>query len=269
MSEVRTAHLINAWMSAAKANEGLFRLPDCLLEIAGLGYHGAFADSASLNDFRESDVRRLCEASRLEMATLVIPVTANAWRPNELQYKAGLDLAHALDIKTVCVCGGFMASNRRNAFDADYREFGENLERARSYAEPYGIRLAFHPHIGCLVETLAEFERLLPHCPDLGLHIDVGHLLAVNEDPLAGIERYNERILQIALKEWNVEKRCFEGLGSGHQGVDLPRLAHLIPQLPNFDGWIYVEHDGCAEPAVDSAKRSLEALAGPFSLAAK
>ena len=265
-SNYRVAHLINAWQSATLARGQIFRIPEALADLRDLGYDGIFADAADLMHFRAQDLKNLLADHELELASLVVPVTANQHAPNEAAYRAGLELAAEMGITTVCVCGGFSGVKRRAALDKDYAEFGANYRRASDFAESLGIRLAFHPHRKCLVETTTEVARLEKHVPELNLHVDTGHLFCVGEDPLDLIESRLERTLQVALKDWNPSDETFAGLGTGEQRTDLGRLAALLPSCPDFDGWLYVEHDACAGSAKGSARKSLETLKHTFAI---
>jgi len=116
---------------------------------------------------------------------------------------------------------------RRAALDKDYAEFGANYCKAATFAESLGIRLAFHPHRSCLVETSAEVARLETFVPELNLHVDTGHLFCVGEDPLDLIASRPGRTLQVALKDWNPSDESFAGLGTGEQRTDFFRT--MIP----------------------------------------
>ncbi len=264
--QYRIAHLINSWQSAAQSRGDVFRIPEALADLRDLGYHGVFADAADLMHYRVRDLQTMLDDYQLELASLVVPVTANEYAPNEAAYHAGLELAAEMGLKTVCVCGGFSGVKRRAALDKDYAEFGANYCKAATFAESLGIRLAYHPHRKCLVETSAEVARLETFVPELNLHVDTGHLFCVGEDPLDLIASRPGRTLQVALKDWNPSDESFAGLGTGELRTDLGRLATLLPNCPNFDGWLYVEHDGCAGSAKDSAQKSLEALRPHFPL---
>ncbi len=262
----KTAHLINAWQSAAQSRGEIFRIPDALADLRDLGYQGIFADAADLMHFRAKDLTGMLEDYELELASLVVLVTANEYAPNEFAYKTGLELAAEMGLKTVCVCGGFPIAKRRTVLEADCAEFGANYSKASDFANSLGIRLAFHPHSKCLVETGAEADRLANYVPDLGLHIDTGHILCVGEDPLNVIASRKERVMQVAVKDWNSSTETFAGLGTGEIATDTAGLATILPQCPQFDGWIYVEHDGCAGSAKESAGRSLEKLEKHFAV---
>ncbi|HRV05032.1 MAG TPA: TIM barrel protein, partial [Candidatus Ratteibacteria bacterium] len=48
----------------------------------------------------------------------------------------------------------------------------------------YGLDLAIHNHCGTPVETQGQLEEFLARCPDCGVLLDTGHLIAANGDPV-------------------------------------------------------------------------------------
>ena len=176
-------------------------------------------------------------------------ITANPWPANTEQYRREFDFAAEMGVRTIVVCGGFL-DGRRTTRDADYRLFAENLQSAIQWAARNGQTVAFHPHKGCIVETLAEIDRLVRFCPELRLCIDVGHLAAVFEDPLLALDAHAARVVALHLKDFDPASNRFAELGRG--AVDLAAVVAWIRRRA-FTGPLIVERDSPQLPAAESA----------------
>lgn len=69
--------------------------------------------------------------------------------------------------------------------------------------EEYGISLTFHHHMGTVVQTAAETERLMEGTdPEyVSLLFDSGHFAYCGEDPVAMVKKYITRIKHVHLKD--------------------------------------------------------------------
>lgn len=69
--------------------------------------------------------------------------------------------------------------------------------------EEYGITLTFHHHMGTVVQTDAETQRMLDNTdPDyVSLLYDSGHFAYSGEDPVAMVKKYIGRIKHVHLKD--------------------------------------------------------------------
>jgi inosose dehydratase len=123
------------------------------------------------------------------------------------------------------------------------RRFADTLnETCRVLLDEGGVRGCFHNHVGTVIETRDEFDRLLARCdPDLVfLGPDTGHLAWAGADVTAFFRDYAPRILTAHLKDINADVRArgvaeewdygtftangvFTELGEGC--VDFPALA--------------------------------------------
>jgi len=80
--------------------------------------------------------------------------------------------------------------------------FGERLGQLGDWMAGQGVRMAFHPHMGTVVETAAEIDRLLSGTPDsVGLLFDTGHLAFACENPVAVARRWAHRINHVHAKD--------------------------------------------------------------------
>jgi inosose dehydratase len=81
------------------------------------------------------------------------------------------------------------------AFCARVNETARHLRRS-------GVRLAFHHHMGTVVQTEAEIDRLMYDTDDdVGLLLDTGHLVYAGGDPVAVAKRHARRIVHVHCKD--------------------------------------------------------------------
>ncbi len=155
--------------------------------------------------------------------------------------------------------------------DAEFAQFGRVLSRFAEATLAEGVTSSFHPHVGTVIETADELDRLLANVSTdaLALGLDTGHIAWAGDDPVAVCNRYLDRISTLHLKDVNDEIRrqgvaadwtysqfaeagVFAELGEGM--VDFPAI--LTPLFDSgFDGWLVVETDITLKP---TAKESAE-----------
>lgn len=146
-----------------------------------------------------------------------------------------------------------------DAADRLYR----NIERAAGIVRDAGFEPTFHHHAGTFVESPEEVDAFLAHS-DVGLTLDVGHLVLAGGDPLEAVRRWGARINHLHLKDVD-RTRVVEILAAGggmaevwsggafvafgRGGADLPGLMDLVAAT-GFDGWVVVEQDVLNGPEV-------------------
>ncbi|UJR84567.1 myo-inosose-2 dehydratase [Sandaracinus amylolyticus] len=104
--------------------------------------------------------------------------------------------------------------SRRPVLDrATWQGFVRELERLAVRARAQGIRVAYHPHVGTVVQTADEVERLMQDTSDdVGLLLDTGHFAYAAASPRDGdaairacIARHGERVVHVHLKDVRAE----------------------------------------------------------------
>ncbi len=131
-----------------------------------------------------------------------------------------------------------------------------NLDRISDRAAARGVLACLHPHVGTMVETGAETERVLAGSR-VGLCVDTGHLLVGGADPVALTAQHTERVVHVHLKDVDarlaaqvtdgtrafgdaVRAGMFRPLGEGD--VDVAALVSTL-QGAGYAGWYVLEQD--------------------------
>ena len=138
-------------------------------------------------------------------------------------------------------------------------EWPRYLERLATLADRMaaeGLRIAFHHHMGTVIEREAEIDRLLSGTPDtVGLLFDTGHLAFAGADPAAVAAKWARRINHVhakdvrpaVLERVHAERMSFlDAVVAGVYTVPgdgcLDFTAALRPlAAAGYDGWLIVE----------------------------
>ena len=88
--------------------------------------------------------------------------------------------------------------------DQEWDTFCTGMNKLGKIAkEEYGIALTFHHHMGTVVQSLAEVDRMMENTdPEyVSLLFDTGHFTYCGEDPLEVVKKYVHRIRHVHLKD--------------------------------------------------------------------
>jgi inosose dehydratase len=163
--------------------------------------------------------------------------------------------------------------------DLGWKTLFANLDRLSDHARSRGVEVALHPHIGTMVETGADIDRVLEGSA-VALCIDTGHIFVAGADPLAVTRGAPDRVRHVHLKDVDaalaarviagelrfgdaVRAGVFRPLGDGD--VDIADLVQSL-EAAGYDGWYVLEQDVMlgAEPdgvgPVANVRRSLDFL---------
>jgi inosose dehydratase len=93
-------------------------------------------------------------------------------------------------------------SSRPRLDAAEWRDFGGRLSELAEHLSRRSIRLAYHHHVGTVVENEAEIDRLMATTGDsVGLLLDTGHLVFAGADPSRLARRYGPRVSHVHCKD--------------------------------------------------------------------
>ena len=141
--------------------------------------------------------------------------------------------------------------------DEEWDRFCKGLNRLGKIAKDRGFKLCFHHHMGTVVQTAEETDRMLANTdPDLVfLCYDTGHFTFAGEDPLTVLKKYVGRVGHVHLKDmradvvakvkpegWSflqaVRNGAFTVPGDGC--VDYDPIIKLLSDA-GYEGWLLVE----------------------------
>jgi inosose dehydratase len=124
---------------------------------------------------------------------------------------AHLDLLAAMGCKVVVFAEGHGStdgdpskplSQRPVLPDADWPAFCARLNEVAAHLRSRGVRMGFHHHMGTVVETEDEIDRLMAMTTDdVGLLLDTGHLVFAGGDPAAVARRHGRRVVHVHCKD--------------------------------------------------------------------
>ena len=139
---------------------------------------------------------------------------------------------------------------------AGWKVLLDNLDRLAELAAKMGIVATVHPHVGTMIETAADVERVLDGS-QIGLCLDTGHLLIGGADPVRLAAEHAGRIRHTHLKDVDaalasrvrsgevtyteaVRGGLYRPLGQGD--VDIASIVGSL-EGAGYDGWYVLEQD--------------------------
>lgn len=147
--------------------------------------------------------------------------------------------------------------------EEEWKTFIPRLNRVADYCLEEGVQIAYHHHLGTVIETEEEIDRLMAETQSsVGLLLDSGHLVGASGDPVAVQKRHAERINHVHCKDIRQEvlaevrnrdlsfldgvlKGMFTVPGDGH--IDYKTLFEGL-RKSGYEGWVVVEAE--QDPAV-------------------
>ena len=141
--------------------------------------------------------------------------------------------------------------------DWEWDKFAKGMNRLGDIANSMGIKLVYHHHMGTVVQTAEEIDRMMDMTdPDkFALLYDTGHLAYCGQDYLAVLKKYAKRIAHVHLKDVRPEvvekvkkeKLSFlQGVRAGAFTVPGDGSIDFAPVFDELDksgyeGWMIVE----------------------------
>jgi inosose dehydratase len=169
---------------------------------------------------------------------------------------AGFKAAGAATLVLAAATGAQGYDARPELDEAGWQVLLDNLDRLALFAARMGIVATVHPHVGTMVETGSDVERVLAGS-GIGLCLDTGHLLIGGADPVRLAAEHASRIRHTHLKDvdagWAARVRSgdvtyteavrgglFRPLGQGD--VDIASIVGSLERA-GYDGWYVLEQD--------------------------
>jgi inosose dehydratase len=230
------------WGAYAQFTKTTLTAEHFFAEAAEAGYAGVEVGGGEGFLGKPEQCLKLAEKHGLQIAAYGTSVTYNPWPPNTQAYKADIDYAAQLGVKTLMVCGGFMPVQRRRTFEFDYDMFAGNFGALMKAAAKRGIAAAFHPHRGCIVETQDEAQKMVKRLKDIVFCVDTAHLEGAGSDALKFIRTFGKRCVYSHLKDFRWDTQEFTELGKGKSKLNVAACVKELGKQGSCE-WLCVELD--------------------------
>ena len=141
--------------------------------------------------------------------------------------------------------------------DSEWKKFADGMNRLGEIANSKGIRLVYHHHMGTVVQTAEEIDRMMDMTDHdkFALLYDTGHLAYCGQDYLSVLNKYAKLIAHVHLKDIRpevvekVKKEKLSFLQGVREGAFTVPGDGCIDFAPVFDvldksgyeGWMIVE----------------------------
>ncbi len=173
--------------------------------------------------------------------------------------------------------------SRRPVLD-DPRDWCKRLTELGDAVAGEGVRLAYHHHMGTVVQEAREIDALMENTgPSVHLLLDTGHAVFAGVDPAALARDFAPRIAHVHCKDvrlavleralaedWSFLDAVLEGVFTVPGDGDID-FGAVLGQLGGYSGWLVVEAEQDPEKAPPgeyamTGCRNLKSLAAAASL---
>ena len=264
-----------------------YQLPPDLV-LAQMGEVGLAATELGPDGFLPADPTALAETLAAHHLTAVGGFTPFVLHQAEVDPMVELErllpgfVATAADVMVLSADSGQAGYDSRPELDdAGWQRLFRNLDKVAARVAEHGIKAVLHPHVGTMVETGPEVQRVLEGST-ISLCLDTGHLLIGGTDPAELAGQVPDRIAHTHFKDVDlayarqvqegrlsytdaVREGMYRPLGSGD--VDVAAIVkHLRGN--DYDGWYTLEQDTIltepprGEGPVADVRTSVEYLRG-------
>lgn len=97
-------------------------------------------------------------------------------------------------------------SKRPKLAEKEWKQFCARLDRIADHLQKQGLKVAYHHHMGTLIQSEDEVDRMMDGTSKVGLLLDSGHLTFAGGDPLRALERHAKRIVHVHCKDIRRDK---------------------------------------------------------------
>lgn len=208
----------------------------------------------------ETGARFLLDPRHKHEPTLVSPTPdARAVRVDFL--KRCVLIAHELNSDSVSFWSGIVRDNasREEALD----RLAEGCRSVIDFAAPLGVRLAFEPEPGMLVQSFDDVRDLLKRVdgPGFGLTVDIGHVHCIETISIAdGLSEWKDRIFNIHIED--MKRGIHDHLRFGEGTINFPPVFEALKAI-QYAGPVNVELSRHSHMAPEVIRESFEFLS-PF-----
>ncbi|MEO7599911.1 MAG: myo-inosose-2 dehydratase, partial [Opitutus sp.] len=186
----------------------------------------------------------------------------------ETSFRAQVNLLKTLGARVVivaectrCIHGnrnaalGFTDGDRPRLTEPEWQRFTSGLTDLAQIAAAADMRIVYHHHMGTVVQSEKELDRLMLDVPSISLLLDPGHLALAGINPFTVARRHVARIAHVHLKSvrrdiadrvraegWSFCRAVSEGVFTipGDGCVDFPAIFAVLAAA-NYRGWLVAE----------------------------
>jgi len=244
---------VPGWGHQLSAERVLTEMRDVGLSATELGPEGFLPSDPE-------ELTALLASNGLRCVGMFVPVLLH-----DPDYDPLADIKNPLDALIACeadvlvlaaATGSDGYDSRPTLDDSQWATLLANLDRLAAAAADRGALAVLHPHVGTMVETRGDVDRVLQGST-IKLCLDTGHLLIGGTDPLALTLQVPGRIAHAHLKDVDaalaarvqageltyteaVRAGMYTPLGAGD--VDIAGIVTALG-ANGFDGWFVMEQD--------------------------
>ena len=147
-------------------------------------------------------------------------------------------------------------SQRPHLMEDEWKGYGEKITRLSERFADFGVGMAFHHHMGTIIETDAEIARLMENTGEaFGLLYDTGHCAFSGGDPKSLLQRHVDRVVHVHCKDYRPEilqharaqdmsfmGAVMDGIFTvpGDGALDYLTLLKILADA-GYSGWLVVE----------------------------
>ena len=157
----------------------------------------------------------------------------------------------------------------------EWAGFLDKLSAVAAHVSSCGLKLAYHHHMGTIVQTEEEVDKLMSESTEhVHLLLDAGHLFYAGGNPVAVANRYGARIVHVHCKDIRLElmqqtinrdRSFLQGVLDGVFAVpgdgciDFEGVFNALKKH-NYSGWLVIEaeQDPVIAPSLETAKRGYQ-----------
>jgi len=136
--------------------------------------------------------------------------------------------------------GGVAKSQKPEGFsNDDFKQLAKTMNAIGKSVRNYGVFACMHPHVGCMVESPDDVDRLLEYLDIslVGLCVHAAHQVIAGCDPYEIYEKHAELVNYAHIGEIGKENK---GALLGEGILDQKRLMKALLDA-GYDGWIVIE----------------------------
>lgn len=154
-------------------------------------------------------------------------------------------------------------SQRPRMTQNQWEEYAKRMTVVADYMASEGVKMAYHHHMGTVIETAEEVDKLMQMTGDnVGLLLDTGHITFAGGDALAMAKKHAKRIVHVHCKDIRLDvlkdnlnrdsaflNAVLEGVYTvpGDGGINYFPIFEVL-KATDYEGWIVVEAE--QDPAI-------------------